>query len=143
VVSFTECRPDELESLIKWRPGLIRWSFEAYGIAVQKEAFLNPTPVPVIYGGEEIFRDLPVERKYLFQLVKPGAKDWSAEREWRFPGDLRLAEIGWDRITVIVTDLEEARMVQDRFGYRVTLSGILPKGDGRKKTQDNPEPLTY
>jgi hypothetical protein len=68
VVSFTECLPRELEGIMKWRRGLIRWSFEPYGIGVAKEALLHLGVSRVIYGDEDDFRNVPQDDKCLFQL---------------------------------------------------------------------------
>jgi predicted Rossmann fold nucleotide-binding protein DprA/Smf involved in DNA uptake len=121
VVSFTECLPYTLDELIKWRPGLIRWSFEPYGVAIRMQALTPLRVEPAIYGTEEVFDQLTEERRFLFQLVKPEGNDWSIEKEWRLRGDLRLSDLPREDVTVVVPRLEEAMIIQQEFGLAVTL----------------------
>lgn len=123
-VSFTECLPGEIRDIMKWRTGLIRWSFEPYGIAIRKEFAEQLGARPTVYGDEELHRTLPPDDIHRFQLLKPGGKDWRIEREWRVKGDVHLKSIPWEAQMVIVPTVGEARRIQDRFGNRVTLAGI-------------------
>jgi hypothetical protein len=122
LVSFTECLPEELNSLIKWRPGLIRWSFEPYGLVIGKDFLTKLGIRQVVYGGERTFEEMAEEDRFRFQLQRPGGKDWTVEKEWRLEGHLRLDKIASEDITVVVPTLEEARQVADRTAYRVTLA---------------------
>jgi hypothetical protein len=123
LVSFTECSPGDLDALITWRPGLIRWSFEPYGLVVGKDLLTKLGARPVVYGTEGTFDDLPDEDRFRFQLREPGGKDWRIEKEWRLEGNLRLDEIPAEDMIVVVPTLEEARIAVDRIGCRVTLAG--------------------
>jgi len=124
VVSFTECLPYTLNELVRWRTGLIRWSFEPYGIAIRRQS-LSPLGVePTVYGPEGVFDELTEERRFLFQLVRPEGNDWSIEKEWRVRGDLRLSDVPREHVTVVVAQLEEAVIVQEEFGLAVTL-GVM------------------
>ncbi len=123
VVSFTECLPGELEQLVKWRSGLIRWSFEPYGIAIDKATLIKLGAEAVIYGGEQLFRTLPKDKRYLFQILKDSGPDWSVEREWRLPKDLALESVPLDCVTVIVATLEQAWLIRREYPYEVTLAG--------------------
>jgi hypothetical protein len=124
VVSLTECMPSEISAVVKWRPGLIRWSFEPYGIAVRKDAISELGARPVVYGTEEVLRKMPEDEKYLFQIRKSDQKDWTAEKEWRLPGDLLLTWIRHEDLVVIVPDPEEAKIIQANFGYNVASAGV-------------------
>jgi hypothetical protein len=124
VVSFTECLPSEIAGLIKWRKALIRWSFEPYGLCIGKETLRRLGASPVIYGTNEIYQELPEDCRFRFQLRKTGRGDWSAEKEWRLPGDLALNRFRKEEILVIVQDLDEARTIRDRFGYPATLARV-------------------
>lgn len=128
VVSFTECLPGELAELVEWRRGLIRWSFEPYAVAVKKDSLVRAGAGSVIYGDEELFGELPEEQRFLFQLQRPGGKDWTREKEWRVLGDLRLDALPSEDVTVIVPTLDEAWIIHDNYHFEVTLAGIDWKG---------------
>lgn len=123
-VSFTECLPDEVRNLIKWRAALIRWSFEPYGIAMRRKALEALNVRPAKYGDEASFRSLSEHDKHLFQLQKEQGEAWSLEREWRVLGDVDLDRIPANDLLVVVALLDEARVIHTDFGYPVTLSGI-------------------
>ena len=123
VVSLTECLPDELSTIIQWRPGLIRWNFEPFGIGFRKEALIDLGAMKVIYGAEKTLPQLPEDRKYLFQINKADGKDWTVEKEWRLLGDLLLGRIRHEDLVVIVPGPHEAGIIAERFGYRIALTG--------------------
>ncbi len=124
VTCFTECLPSELRSLVEWRRGLIRWSFEPYGLAFRKSTMFDFGARPVIYAVEQAFDDLSEDLKYLFQLQNPDGKQWSFEREWRMRGNVRLADFDQDEVFVIVRTVAEAEIVAKEFGYATALAGI-------------------
>jgi len=119
VVSFTELMPDKLGDLVKWRRGLIRWSFEPYGVAIRKDRLHAMGARPVVYAGDARYRELPEEKKHLFQLVRPEGEDWSLEREWRLKGNLDLNAVEWKDMIVLVPRTEEADLIRRTFGVRV------------------------
>ncbi|MCA1961325.1 MAG: DNA-protecting protein DprA [Desulfomonile sp.] len=123
VVSLTECRPGDIQQLARWRKGLIRWSFEPYGIAVDRQCLEQLGAQEVIYGDTDVYSGLPEEQRHLFQLNTASGPDWAAEKEWRLSGDLCLDSIPRNKLTVIVAELDEARVISERFRYRVTLAG--------------------
>jgi len=131
VVSFSECLPAELDTLIKWRKGLCRWSFEPYGIAFPQESLADLGAGPAIYGSREDFRHLPAERKHLFQAQHSSLGDWTAEREWRFRGDLLLSNTIFQEMVVIVSTQDEATAVALEFGCQVALAGIIGRNGVR------------
>ena len=118
-VSFTERPPHELEDIVRWHRGLIRWSFEPYGIAVLKDTLLTLGVKQVIYGEEHVFRELPKAETFRFQLVKPDGNDWAEEKEWRLSGDLDLLRIPREHVVAIVPTREEAATLQRRFDCRI------------------------
>jgi len=130
-VSFTECLPAEARDLIRWRTGLIRWSFEPYGIAVRREALAGFDVRPVMYGDEAVYQQMSENEKFLFQLEREQGEAWSLEKEWRVLGDLNLDRIPADDLLVVVALLDEARIIHRDFGYRVTLSGITAETANR------------
>lgn len=118
VVSFTERPPGELEAIIRWRPGLIRWSFEPYGIGVPKEILGKLGARPVIYGDEGALGRLNKDERLFFQFRKTDGADWSGEKEWRLIGDLDLGLISPERLLVLVPSVHEAQVIEARFGCR-------------------------
>lgn len=120
VVSFTECPPEDLKSVIAWRKGLTRWTFEPYGVAVKKEVLTALGARPVLYGNELCFRSLSEEEKYLFQLTKLGNRDWKLEKEWRLPNDLDLTLVSRSDMIVALPTREEAIFVANRYDVPVT-----------------------
>jgi hypothetical protein len=130
-VSFTECLPDEVRDLIRWRAGLIRWSFEPYGIAVRREALASFNVRPAKYGDKAAFQSLPEDQRFLFQLQKEQGEAWSLEKEWRVLGDVDLDRIPANDLLVVVALLDEARVIYTDFGFQVTLSGITAESAKR------------
>ncbi|MEW6349820.1 MAG: hypothetical protein AB1646_12210 [Thermodesulfobacteriota bacterium] len=124
VVSLTECLPWDLANLIQWRRGLARWSLELYGIGFDREFLTTLGADRVVYGDEAVFASLPDRRRHLFQLSSSGGYDWASEKEWRVVGDLALYQIPVDKMIVLVSNLDEARLVQARFGLPVTLADL-------------------
>jgi len=124
VVCFTECAPQELQKLIEWRKGLVRWSFEPYGLAFARESLFKLGARPTIYAIEEAFDDLSEELKHLFQFQRSHGKEWAAEKEWRIKGDLCFVDLDDRDILVIVQTEQEAEIVLDNFKCRVALAGI-------------------
>jgi hypothetical protein len=128
VVCFTELFPGKLQDLTAWRSGLLRWSFEPYGVALRKEPLFRLGALPVIYAVDAAFRDLNPELRHLFQLQSACGMTWSEEKEWRIAGDLPLAGIEPRDMFVIVPTSREARIIGDTFGCRVALAAF---GTGR------------
>ncbi|MBM3302703.1 MAG: hypothetical protein FJY85_22475 [Deltaproteobacteria bacterium] len=122
VVSFTECLPGELNRLIKWHRGLIRWSFEPYGIAIRRKLLWILGASQVVYGDEELYLRLPQDDKYRFQLLKSGGSDWSREKEWRLIGDLNLKDVAKENFIVLVSEPHEAVIIEEAFDCPVALA---------------------
>jgi len=107
VVSFTELPPDEAVGLIRWRPRYVRWNFEPYGVAIEKDCARRLGIRRVIYAPPEEYDKLSREDKPFYQ--NPGEKggDWKPEKEWRFPGNLDLCGIPPEAIRVLVRTRSE------------------------------------
>jgi hypothetical protein len=119
VVSFTECYPVELNHLIEWRTGLIRWNLEPYGIAIRKDTLLNLGVGRVVYGAEEDYAGLNMLERYRFQLNDRPGKDWTVEKEWRLLGDLHIEKIRREDLVVIVSTEQEATIIEKSHGLHV------------------------
>ncbi len=124
VVCLTECIPRELQHLIEWRKGLVRWNFEPYGLAFERKSLFELGAKPVIYAVKEAFADLSPDLKHLFQCQNHGDKQWTFEREWRIKGDLCFADFDPRDVVVIVATHAEAAVIQEQFGYKAALAGI-------------------
>jgi hypothetical protein len=89
VVSWTSRPPRELAQVRRWNRALMRWTFEPYGLAVNRHELRRAGAKPAIYGSAAVFANLPIEERFRFQLQGSGGV-WRLEREWRLAGDLRL-----------------------------------------------------
>ena len=120
VISWTSRPPLELGALRLWSPGLIRWTFEPYGLAVGKKALRERGAKPVIYARSAAHQRLRPEDRYRFQKHEPPRCSWKHEREWRIREDLLLKDLAPVDWFLIVPD-DEAR-------YELTCrcQGFLP-----------------
>ncbi len=133
VVSFTECAPPEISHVAQWRPGLLRWSFEPYGLAFGKEDLFNTGARPVIYSVESAYHDLSPELQYLFQIQEYPGKEWSREKEWRVSGDLQITPQLEATMTVIVPTAQEASRIQKAYGVECALAEVQPLWENAAK----------
>ena len=115
VVSFTECLPEEIIEITKWNPALIRWTFEPYGIAFPKKALMELGAKPVLYGKNSDYKELPRNKRYLFQLHDPPDKSWKQEKEWRIKDDLLIDKFDPTELVVVVKHREEAEEIIREF----------------------------
>ncbi len=123
VVSFTECAPSEVCDLREWRSGLIRWSFEPYGLAFPLQDLFTLGARPVIYAVEDAYEDLSEELRYLFQLESAFGRNWSPEKEWRLKGDLEITASLEHETMIIVKTSEEALTVRENCRIQTALAG--------------------
>lgn len=108
VVSFTEHPPCKAISLMSWRTRHVRWNFEPYGIAIDKDFAIREGIKPVMYDMPEKYDELSDKDKPFYQ--NPGEKggDWKPEMEWRHLGHLNLSPIPPEKVILLVrnrTDL--------------------------------------
>jgi hypothetical protein len=111
VVSFTEHSPFKAISLMTWRARYVRWNFEPYGIAIERDFAIREGIKPVIYAKPEKYDELSDKEKPFYQ--NPGDKggDWRPEMEWRHFGNLDLSRIPPEKIILLVrngTDIFES-----------------------------------
>jgi hypothetical protein len=133
VVSFTECSPTEVSHIAQWRPGLLRWSFEPYGLAFGKEDLFSMGVRPVIYSVESAYEDLSPELQYLFQIQECTGTEWSREKEWRMRGDLQITHRLESTMTVIVPTPQEADSIQKTYGVKCALAEVWPLWENASK----------
>jgi hypothetical protein len=115
VVCWSEVPLSDLLRRRVFRAHRGRWDFEPYGISVRSDRLRELGARPVIYGDEQVWRDLAVEERPFFQPRTSQGRnskrtyDWSAEREWRLVGDLLLEKIPSDAARLFAPTTEEAQ----------------------------------
>ena len=119
VVSLTECLPWKLAKLVKWRPGLFRWTFEPYGIALNRSKLKSLGARRVIYGEDYQFRFLQEQDAPFFQSCGHDKNNWREEKEWRHLGDLDLNLFQPEDAIVFVYTKEEAEELQSESPFQV------------------------
>lgn len=118
VVCFSAVPLLELQDRRVFRAHRGRWDFEPYGICIRQKWLREMGARPVIYGDDEDWSTLTVGDRPFFQVRSSRANktgdesdrvDWSAEREWRFIGDLDLSALTARDAFVFVPSATEAR----------------------------------
>jgi len=127
LVSLTACPPSELARLVKWRPSLVRWTFEPYGIALNRRKLESLGARPVIYGDDYQYELLDDRDKPFFQNSGHGENDWRVEKEWRLRGDLDLNLFGRDDGLVFVFTKQEADALQKSSPFPVLCWNEIPE----------------
>jgi len=126
VVSFTALLPREAIKLMRWRSRYVQWSFEPYGIAIDRKVALSIGIQPVIYGEPSEYSELSELERPFFQNRGMRAGDWAAEHEWRHSGDLNLALIPRHKIGVITQfSADSAALALEDYPTTIALYGYL------------------
>jgi hypothetical protein len=104
-----------------------RRRYQPFGLAVDKRFAFSMGARPVIYiplgearrllAAEELWRVAAID------LGRAPAVDWTFEREWRVPGELRLPARG---VVALVESWRDADELYDRFGGAPPCAGIIP-----------------
>jgi hypothetical protein len=129
VVSWTSRPPLELSSLRFWNPGLIRWTFEPYGVAVKRGILKACGIKPTIYAAGTAHERLKPADRFRFQKHAPPHCSWKHEREWRTKEDFRLNDLGYDDWFVFVPNRSDFEALRRRFGSIIRV-GILDEFEG-------------
>jgi len=108
----------ELERFRRWRPGLVRWTVEPWGLAVRKGILRRLGAKPAIYLPPELFSRLRPADRYRYQRHEPPGCIWKQEREWRLAGDLDLTQLQPLEAFVMVPDAVAARELIRRVDCR-------------------------
>jgi hypothetical protein len=116
VVSLTEVALEEIQSLRTYRSHLGRWDFEPYGICIRRQWLQRHGVRPVQYGDDALWEKLSADDRPFFQkrqtkTAKGTVIDWTVEREWRWCGDLPLADVPRDAAIVFVPSRREAEQL--------------------------------
>lgn len=131
-VSFSAVPLRKLVDERTFRPHRQRWDFEHTGIAIRRELLERNGARPVIYGDDATWNDLPEGERLWFQKrfteTSNGQIDWSAEDEWRFPGDVDLSGLGPDDGFLFCPDEESAAVLAQVSRWPVITADELPGG---------------
>ncbi len=117
VVSFTELPPSESLEVMRWHRGKGRFTFEPYGIAVEKSELVNLGAEKVIYGPKNLHQKLPDDKKWLFQYEGENG-EWKKEKEWRIKEEVDISKLNPDKLRIIVRNSNEARTIEKTFGFK-------------------------
>ncbi len=127
VVSFTELSPVDSLGLMRWRARWARWSFEPYGIAVQRDWAASRGVRQVRYVTEQEWRSLTPEEKPRCHRIGKAAGEWPAEREWRCLGDFSLRNAPPGAIRLIVREMSEIENI--RGAHDIPTFGFMRAAD--------------
>jgi len=99
-------------ALMRWRRRYSYYSFEPYGIAIEKQAAIHLGIRPVLYGNKNDYEQLAeVDRPY-FQMAESESVDWKPESEWRQLGDLNLDTLPNRSVKIVVYRSGEIESIQ-------------------------------
>ena len=102
VVSFTAASPERLDELHRYRPHLVRWDFEPWGIIFDRDWLAKREARPVKYLPGKSFARLPPAEQPFFQKHEPPKCDYSMEEEWRVLGDLDFSDAPKDAVRLVL-----------------------------------------
>ncbi len=111
MVSFTAVQLAELGKLRTYRAHRTRWDFQPYGMGIARRWLRRHGARPVTYGAPALWDHLPPVARPFFQARRPASEhaiDWSREREWRHPGDVRLDSLRANQAFLFVPSQSEA-----------------------------------
>lgn len=101
VISFTAAPPERMGELYRYRPHLVRWDFEPFGIVFDREWLESRGARPVRYLPSDEYRGLSADERPYFQKHEPPRCDYSMEEEWRIIGDLDFSNVASSAVRII------------------------------------------
>jgi len=113
-VSFSALAPVEAAPLMRWRSRYRQMSFEPYGIGIRKSVAEDAGIRPVIYYDKG--DNLPDNAEPWLTQSTGSISDWTAEKEYRYRGDLTLSSFNDDDLVLFVRTADEARFVHEKTG---------------------------
>lgn len=117
-VSFSALRPAAALPLMKWRARYGHMTFEPYGIGLRRSEAEAAGILPVTYYDRE--EDPKIDPAQLWQWQSKGiVTDWTAEEEYRYPGDVTLVGMAPDAVTLFCLNGAEAAELRSEYPYRV------------------------
>lgn len=126
MVCFTARAPRQMADLFRWRRGLHRWTFRPYGLAVNMSVLERLGARPVQYLSREALAAASESERLFAQRHDPPRTDWSAEAEWRLPGDFEFSAIAGDELLAVVESSRDASEIENEYGIPgMAMSGTL------------------
>ncbi len=113
-VSFTGSSVVDFVNLMKWRKRYTEYSFEPYGIGIEKNYAEYIGIQKVIYLNKCSLKEkVPSER---WKYHSTGEYfDWKTENEYRYNGDLDLNSIPNDKIVCFCVNKDEASIITKKY----------------------------
>ncbi len=135
-VCLTECSPLEIMEMLKvmqlpmddlpYRQRGIEWNRSKHGIAIKRDALVEYGARPVIHGENVIRTKIGQDELWRFKLFDPniGHQDWTFEREFRVPDEIKLADLeSTDIVLIVENKVEQFTLLAKRD---VPIYAILP-----------------
>ncbi len=111
-VSLTEVPLQTLLPRRQFQSHLGRWDWESYGICIHRRWVEQNGGRRVLYSNAANWSQLASQDRPFFQPTRdaknPDCYEWEHEREWRFLGDIHLADIPFESAIVFVPTIREA-----------------------------------
>jgi hypothetical protein len=109
---------------------LNRRRYQPFGVALEKRYAFAMGARPVVYlplaEARRILPDAELWRVVAIDLRRDPPIDWTFEREWRVPGELRLPGHGAVALVEGWRDVDE---IYDRFDGSPPCAGVIPLAD--------------
>jgi len=101
VVSFTGADWETIKTFFVWQSHLRRIRFEPFALGIKKSIAEALGILPVIYGNDDCYKQLPDNLRWRFQNQGNRVSGWRTENEWRYFGSLDLNLIKKEYIRII------------------------------------------
>jgi hypothetical protein len=126
VVAWTARPPLELAEIRRWNRGLLRWTFEPFGIAVDRRIVRARGAKPAVYAREALYGKIKPGERYRFQPHEPPHRVWKQEREYRILGDFHLDGLKAGEAFVVVANPEDAGRIAAHCGAALPVYTLQP-----------------
>ena len=117
-VSFSSLAPKDVIPLMRWRARYGEMSFEPYGIGIESHLGRQLGIREVLYYDGVQHPNIPDDQLWCSQS-RGKIADWTAEREFRFLGDLSLGVIPFASLVLFCMTASEAVSLRSEFGCTV------------------------
>ena len=121
-VSFTASPLEELATRRIFRTHRGRWDFEPFGLAISRDWLIARGARPVVYRSRsQLVGDDPFEQPA--RSHGAGNLDWTAEHEWRHPGDVDFSQLPPKNGLVLVESDSDVAAVAGHTRWPVLVVG--------------------